>query len=224
MICLSDAFPQVQRGGSLSYGGSQLWAYGPVPRKCGCGPVAALDLALTLSREEGVSNAFTEAAGENPIPLSAYNALLERVIRRYVPILPPLGTNGVALALGLDRLFRDLLLPFRCSWGFSGEKTLERVRRMLDEEIPVILGIGQNLPRIWEKEKLPLYIKNRAGGYSPAGAVSAHFVSVTGIDGDWLKISSWGRVYFISFAEFERYRAEHSLNAVCNVLSVARKR
>ena len=46
-----------------------------------------------------------------------------------------------------------------------------------------------------------------------AASTHAHFLTVTGIDGEWLQVSSWGHRFFISRAEYEEY-VTHSSNGL----------
>ena len=101
---LKRSYPQVNNGGSVSYGGSQMLSERETIRKCACGPVAALDLLLYLSGE----------SSDTPISLDRYNEELERFIRRYFPLLPPSGINGITLVAGLNILFIKRKLPYRC--------------------------------------------------------------------------------------------------------------
>ena len=43
------------------------------------------------------------------------------------------------------------------------------------------------------------------------------------MDEDWLRISSWGRLYYINRQDFEEYIHRYSLSFVSNVLLVERK-
>lgn len=216
-----EEYTRVCRDNLLSYGGNQLWSDSSSIRKCGCGPVAALDLTLYLSRRRSIINIYSEDLDDGVIPLPSYNKLLRRVCGKYFPIVPPFGINGVALAFGLNRLLRDADLPYRANWCFSGKRILERIVEMLKKNIPVILAIGQNFPKVWKNTRLDLYGRTVDGSYKKTGATKAHYVSITGIDGEWLRISSWGKVYYVNFLEFKRYASESSLHAVCNIVYIS---
>lgn len=85
-----------------------------------------------------------------------------------------------------------------------------------------MLAIGPNLLAFWRQEKLTLYQK-RGKAYCPAAPVSGHHVTVTAMDHTWLKISSWGRKYYIHREEYLRYGEKHSLFFVHNALAVRQK-
>ena len=91
---------------------------------------------------------------------------------------------------------------------------------MLSDDIPVILAVGPNLPFVWKKEKLTFYTKNHEGNLLPTAKTKAHFVTVTGRDGAWLRISSWGKEYYISIREYREYVKSHSSFLVSNVIDI----
>ena len=51
----------------------------------------------------------------------------------------------------------------------------------------------------------------------PAARTRAHYVIVTGIAGEWLRISSWGRMYYIRIAEYEDYVRRYSCPLFSNI-------
>ena len=91
---------------------------------------------------------------------------------------------------------------------------------MLTKDIPVILAVGPNFPFVWKKEKLTFYKKISEENYIPAVKTRAHFVIVTGRDGSRLKISSWGKEYYIDIREYRRYVKRHSSYLVSNVIDI----
>ena len=76
--------------------------------------------------------------------------------------------------------------------------------------------IGGKFP----KHKLGLY---QGEGHREAGATRAHYVTVTGVDGEWMTVSSWGQVYDIRREEFDRYRYRHSCGLYSNIVKVQRR-
>ena len=210
MLTLKKTYLQVENGGHLSYGGCQMRSDQAAIRKCGCGPVAALDLLHYL----------TDAEGCAPLPSAQYNEELRFLCRRYFPLIPNSGINGLMLCIGVNRLFRDRGLPYRTVWAASGEKLWERIREMLEHDLPVILSVGPNFPAVWEKEKLRFYIRHPNGCFRPAVSTRSHYISVTGMDDDWLRISSWGREYYISRREYEEYVRRHSAYLFSNILYI----
>ncbi len=191
---LSRPWPRVQTGEAFSCGGSQTWFPDENFRRCGCGVIACADTLLYLRGEE---------AGEREAYLRYVDSL-----RRFFPLVPRRGIDGVRLAIGLNLCLRRRGLPVRALWSLSRERFWKRLTAMLADDLPVILSIGPSFPRFWDADSLTLYRKTE-GGYAPAERASAHFLSATGLDGDWLRVSSWGRELYIKRAEYDRYMRAH---------------
>lgn len=211
MLNLSRPYPRVSDGVRASYGGSQMLSESTSIRKCGCGPVAALDLCRYLSGD-----------CRDPMPLEAYRRELSRLCRRFFLMIPPFGVNGLVLVAGLNLLFREKGLRYRAVWAISGGKLWPRVAEMLRQDIPVILSVGPNFPAIWQQNRLQFYIRRQDGAFFPAASTKAHYVTVTGLDEHWARISSWGREYYISLSEYDRYTKEHSSYLFSNLVLVTR--
>ena len=186
---LKGEYISVLKDGRLSYGGSQRWSDSPVLRGYGCGVIAALDLLLYLARQREVGSAQSTLAG-GPVPWTLYDRWARQLSRRYMPVVPPVGTNGWAIALGRD--------------------------------VPVILSIGRNFPRVWRNVETAFYTPGRESG-PPACSTNAHFVTVTAMDEDYLTVSSWGHPYRLSREEFDAYRREASASLLCTILDVREK-
>ena len=124
--------------------------------------------------------------------------------------------------LGLNGYFAFHKMPYRAAWMLSGKKMISRIEKMLSLDIPVIMAIGPNFPLFWKKEKLSFYTKDGNGKLCPAVKTKAHFVTVTGISESELQISSWGKKYYISIQEYEKYVREHSSPLVSNIIYVVK--
>lgn len=210
MLSLRRSYPGVLKSNTVSYGGSQMWSEKKIIRECGCGPVAALDLLHYL----------TDTDTSTPLSLDRYNEELSYLCRRYLPLIPKSGLNGLTLAFGVNRLFHERGLPYRAIWAISGSRLWDRIWEMLMHDLPVILSIGPNFPVLWQKERLCFYTRRRDGGYVPSAAAKSHYVTVTGMDPDWLRISSWGREYYISRKEYEEFVKRHSSYLFSNLLYI----
>ncbi len=217
MVTLKNPSPVVERGGQRTSGGSQRWLKSETAQKYGCGLVAATDLLLYLHRYgEGTSD-FFRGIPEGPIPWEVYDYCADRLRKRYLPLLPPFGLNAWVLAGGLNRYFREYRLPCRARWGVPPGRLWQAMESMLVRDIPVILCIGVNFP--FPRHKLGLY---QGEGHCEAGATRAHYVTVTGLDKDWMRISSWGQIYDIRREEFDRYRRWHSCGFYTNLVWIKR--
>lgn len=213
MIALKQPYVRVQKNGIVSYGGSQMWNESKSIRVCGCGPVAALDTVLYLSGQSA-----------DPIPQEDYNRELAKLCRKYFPLIQPFGINGLLLAVGMNRLLRKYGLPYRSFWAVSGGRFWDRMEELLGQDIPVIFSVGPSFPAVWEKHRLTFYVKKADGSYTPASSARAHYVCATGLDEEWLRISSWGRMYYVRRDEFDDYVRKHSASLVSNILMLRKTR
>lgn len=214
-------YVRVSKGGVLSWGGSQLWAYSAVLRKCGCGPVAALDAAIYLARYHGGgTRRMSELPTVGPVPLPVYNELLERLRRSYIPIVPPFGTTAAVAALGLNRFLRDEGIPFRAHAAPASGKLWERIEASLRADAPALLAVGQNFPLVWQNKRVNLYLPCPDGSCQAAASTKAHFMAVTGMNEEWLQVSSWGRKYLIDRRELGQYIKEYSNSLVCGLVCI----
>ncbi|MBP0963044.1 MAG: hypothetical protein J6Q99_01975 [Oscillospiraceae bacterium] len=220
MTELKHDYPAVQGKTAPCYGGCQSHMSQKALRRCGCGLVCALDMLLYLHRHRGFSTPFLADVGSDPIDAALYEQKITRLRRRWLPIVYPLGTSGLALAWGLNRFFRKFRLPLRAKWAVKWDNLFPTIDQMLQRDMPVILAVGQSFPRIWRKDKLTFYRKTADGGYRPSNATRAHFVNVTGMDDCWLQISSWGSCYYINREEFCQFAKQYSLRWLCNIVSV----
>ena len=211
MLSLSKKYIQVERNGRLSYGGSQMWSENQTVKVCGCGPVAVLDTLLYLTNRQ-----------DRPMRLEEYNRTLEEMSRRYFPLVRPFGINGLMLAAGMNRLLRRYHLPYRAFWAVSGRKFWPRVEDLLRQDLPVIFSVGPNFPAVWQKHRLTFYRKSADGAYIPSSSAKSHYITATGIDPEWLRISSWGTEYYINRKEYDDYIRKHSTSIVSNILMLRR--
>ena len=216
---LKNEFISVSKEGLVSNGGNQTWSENAVIRKCGCGVISSLDLLLYLGRH----HCGDQAPETRPIPLKDYDRMCVELSRRYIPLLPPFGTNGAALALGLNRVFSRYNMPFRASWQLSGSKMMGKVENMLDADIPVILSIGANFPLFWQDNRVNLYSRDSLGRMRRTSSAKAHYVTVTGSELNALRISSWGREYYINKGEYFSYIHQHSNSIISNILMIERR-
>lgn len=220
---LKHPYVSVADGRAESYGGSQSLLGDKTEQTVGCGVVAGLDLLLYLSRYHGADvRLLRETPPDGAIPAETYIRLAHRLRKAYLPLIPGQGINGILLALGLDRVFLGGGLPYLARWGVPYRKLWSETERMLAEDIPVILSVGPNFPKLWQHRALRLY--DAPDARASNGTVHAHYLTVTGMDGEWLQASSWGRRCFIRREEYLSYVADHSARLFSNILVVRRIR
>jgi len=224
-VLLRHPLPSVQNGIQRSCGGNQAWSGNHRFQLCGCGVVGCLDLLIYLGRYQNGCSAKQLAAlvERDPVPIELYDQAALLLSRRFLPLIPRVGLNGLSLAAGFNLFCVRNHIPFRARWGVSGKRFWSSIRSMLSRDIPVILSIGPNLPFFWQQNSLRLYRRNADGNFQPSAEAVAHYVTVSGMDEKWLRISSWGREYYIEREEYLRYIRAHSNRIVSNILLVERK-
>ena len=205
-----------------TYGGNQMLSENKNIRKYGCGIVAVADLLWYIDRYHGKldSPLLRELPETEAVPLEQYRHLLTELNRRFFPIIPTKGVNCFMLAGGLNVFLRLYGAKMTALWCMSGGKLWQRVEDMLRRDLPVIFTVGGNFPIVWGKERLRLYAKLPDGSYRPAGSVRAHYMTVTAINDTHIRVSSWGRMYYISKAEFEDYVRKYSESFICNMVYI----
>ena len=122
------------------------------------------------------------------------------------------GSRSLTSELSVQR-------PEGASYGGSGKE----ISRLLSQDIPVILSIGGNFPLIWKKDRLPLYKKTGDGVYIKSSSTRAHYVTVTGIEHGWLRISSWGQEWYINWREYRNFARTKSCPLFSNICYITRK-
>ena len=118
----------------------------------------------------------------------------------------------------MNCLLRERKIPYRAVWMLSGQKLWDRVEEMLRRDLPVILSVGPNFPAFWANDRLPFYVRTVDGVFRKAAATKGHYVTVTGLDGNWVQISSWGRRLYINRTEYMLYTRKHSNFVFSNIL------
>ena len=208
-----------------SYGGNQMKSASVTMREAGCGVVAALDLLLYLSRtrEDCSSTFFDSALGDGVIDEKEYDALLRTLSRRFFPIVPKIGITGIGLAAGLNLFFLRYRFPLRASWCISGKTLWDETERMLRDNIPVILSVGPNFPFFWRNNKMKLYSFRPDGTEAGSVSINAHYVTVTAIDEEKIRISSWGREFTILRSDYEDYVRRYSSPVTSNIVKIRLK-
>ncbi len=216
MHALKHPYPSVLREETVSYGGNQNWSARRDLRLCGCGAVAMTDLVCYLTRYHGCRG--PEIGQTDPIPLDVYDRLCSSLQRKYLPMIPPMGITGFHLAAGLGLYFQIHRIGLRPFWGVRSKNFWTAMADMLERDLPVIFAVGPNFPFVWQQHKLNLYRKTADGRYVAVSRVKAHYMTATGLDENWMRVSSWGREYYIHREEYTRYGKQHSLALTNNLL------
>lgn len=206
-ISLKNNFISVSTPNGLDYGGNQNYWKKSSMNGYGCGIIGVANILLYKSQES--SN------DESSISQEDYMDFCDK-LRRYLPILPFSGINGIELSLGFNTYCRINKIPLVSSWGVSRKNIYKEINSMLENDIPVIISAGPGFPQVWKKGKLNLYNfqMNRAT------SCRAHYMTVTASDSNCLTVSSWGRKYFIKKSEFDKYIKENSNGYLSSILKI----
>lgn len=207
MKTLKRSFLQVEARQGKAFGGNQAWFPYRFLQKTGCGVISAANVLLYRKGKQHISE-------------TEYMDFAKHLWKYYLPVIPGFGMNGLTLMLGMNRYFYTNHFPYQAWWKISGKKMLHRIDRMLEQDFPVILSVGPNFPKFWGKQKLNLHVKQEDGTYRPAVKTKAHFVTVTGREGQWLRISSWGKEYYLNVREYQEYVKKYSSSLVSNILYI----
>ena len=204
---LKRRYPAIRTGASLSCGGSQSWFPDENFQRCGCGVVACADALLYLT-------------GRSELTREEYFAHVA-ALRRYFPLIPRRGIDGVRLAVGFNLCAKRCGVDVRAGWSASGTKFWGRLETQLENDLPAIISIGPNFPRVWGSERLPLYRKTE-DGIAETGRTKGHFLTVLALDDDWMEVSSWGRRLYLERRAYADYmRRQGAL--LTNLLFLERK-
>lgn len=223
-----DYVPVLYKG-TQSFGGNQCWFSKEhflnrdyIIHRWGCGTVAMGDLFLYLARSDQRWNTPATSLARVHRPLidaEDYIIYLSFIQNRFAPVIPGSGMTGFALAGAVRHYTLRYQIPIRIAWkGFlNDDEMLQVIRKMLKDDLPVILSLGPNMPFVFMKKGVNFYTKSKTEDNSKLEHyrltktnVHKHFVTVTGIVGlkkkqIMLKITSWGQEYYINYRELRDY-------------------
>ena len=185
----------IDKNGEESFGGSQMWLPDRMLLNSGCGIIAGLDCIMRLKGEEKISKddylaRFFDAkdyirpitVGKNREPRKLFGK----------EFLGSFGISASRFKKGVRKLaakegFKVKIKPFRFRWW-------EKIPQYLEGGDPLVMLITAPFNNI--NLVLPNGNKSRCG---------FHWVTITGIDGDTLTVSSWGWECKISIAELRHF-------------------
>lgn len=224
--CLRYPYFSIKLQNEQSFGGSQTWSSSRMMRKYGCGVVGMADVLLYLGLHQTSCETdllYGMLREDGLLSYPRYERYLIKMRRRYLSIIPGFGVPGFFLPVAMNHYFRHYRIDLRASWCIRPGKILPRIEEMLRQDMPVILAIGPNFPFVWGRQKVTLYRKDN-GEYLPASEIKAHFVVVTGMMDGYLQISSWGKEYYLSWAEYQRYMKKFSTCLTSNICRIREKK
>lgn len=233
---LTSQYIQVKREttNKVTYGGDQGFfkevsgsAEDERKRRLGCGIVAFCDLLLYLTGTNPVYQIQEiKKYSDRILTESEYKACFNFVYG-FLGGLPERrnkGLSGFKLSRKFNRMAAAENWKLKAVWGWSSKKLFQRITRMLDQDIPVILCIPMMLFKK-DKGKGAAFYKKEGKTYYRACTVSEHYVVVTEVfeenESIFLGISSWGEKYYVSWKEYEKLIHAHFLGTILgNILYI----
>jgi hypothetical protein len=199
----------------------------------GCGTIATADLFLYLAlRSNSYRSGVTESVlqGADSVIYKDYMSYVRKINTYYTKTKRYVGVLGPKIAHAFNSYARTYQFNLRAKWKLklSYYDMLERIEEMLSRDIPIIFSIGPNTPLLWGRKGITFYQKETIDGdlysYRPVKLdLNSHYVTVTGlfkVEGSddsgqmpplytnkkiMLRISSWGKQYYISYDEYRDY-------------------
>ncbi len=201
---------------------------------CGTIATADLFLYLALQKKTYRTEVTALAINkEDRIHASDYTAYLRLInndytkTRRYLAVLGPVAASAIN---SYSKIY-GLGLKASWKWNLNYYDMYNLIEEMLQKDIPVILSIGPNTPNLWGKEGIPFYELKEIDYHEPREdteekpeemskpyyyhavkqRISGHYVTVTALIKDevtdriMLRISSWGKQYYINYEEYWDY-------------------
>ena len=257
MIELSNSkYVPVMKDSATYYGGSQMWfskdhwySKDYVLHNYGCGTIATADMFLYLAlQNETLRSPDTEIAlrGTNEVKYSNYDLYVRRINDQYTKTRRIIAVLGPSVASAINSYSNAYKLGYEANWKWklSYYDMLDMIEEMLHQDIPVILSIGPNTPKLWGKTGIPFYERReidywespdqKSVGQKPyyykavMQDINSHYVTVTGLIKDdvtgriMLRISSWGKQFYINYEEYRDYVENTSGTITSSIVSVKR--
>lgn len=217
--------------------------------KYGCGVIALADLFMYLSCTRSYirqSSALESLEKDGKLLKENYLSYVEYIRDKYVYVLPKLGVPNVELIVAANRYFITHQMPYLAKMGYLIDQRvlLQNMITMLQKDLPVILLIGRPFPRViyqnvlkCKKVGVTFYEQRKSDeGYSyvPASTnVEGHYVVVTEIlidkearqkrDKVMLKISSWGKIYYMSYYEYCKYVMRYGTSLQGSIIHIVER-
>jgi hypothetical protein len=217
----SPNYVPVIKDEAIYYGGSQMWFPSTswkgkdyILNNYGCGTIATADLFLYLAlKQNNFKTPDTEIAirGGSEIHHENYDQYVRYINDHYTKTHRYIAVLGTKVASSVNAYSKAFGLGLDASWKFrlSYYDMLDIMEEMLSEDIPVILSIGPNTPKLWGKKGIPFYelrkiefrVSDNKENENPASTdtkkqaetkkayyykvaypiINSHFVTVTGI-------------------------------------------
>ena len=233
---LTRQYIQVKRKGkdSITFGGDQGFFKGAPEtaedekkRSIGCGIVAFSDLLLYLAgKDPGYQIQDNRSYVNRILSEEEYKSYFNSQYAFFGGFSKRRnkGLSGFGLKRGFNRRARSEKWKLRAIWGWSSAKLFDRIKEMLEKDIPVILCVPMMIFKKDRGKGITFY-KKEGHLFHKVCIVSEHYVVITEIlrekESTFIGISSWGEKYYIDWNEYEELIHTHFLGTILgNILYI----
>lgn len=228
---LKHDYIRVKDSKGFSYGGNQNWFEKGTLCNYGCGLVAIGDIILYLSKTPGMfkKNIYKDFSNKVFFEREEYLGYLKKLSRGnfYVPGFSH-GMMAPLIAAGFNIFAMTHGSGARAFWGTMRHKIHNQIESMLKDDIPVLFSVGINFPFIWRNDGLQLYINTgtrESLKLEKSGTVLRHYMVITALTedksyGELMRVSSWGREYYVLWSDYELYLKKKSNIVFSNILCI----
>jgi len=198
----------------------------------GCGTIATADMFLYLALQNvTLQSPETEIAlrGATEVSYDNYDPYVRIINDNYTKTRRIIAVLGPTIASAINKYSSSYNFGYQAIWKWSLTyyDMYDIIEEMLQQDIPVILSIGPNTPNLWGKKGISFYerreieyLENTELGseilkpyYYKAvkQVINGHYVTVTALIKDdvtsriMLRISSWGKQYYVNYEEYREY-------------------
>lgn len=198
----NEKYVHIKLDDNSFYGGNQGWwtDSNSVISRYGCGVIAMCDLEIYLS---GKFNGNQKVIN-NCDTFIIYNEYKKYVEKRFyktyriydLPIIKKLGLLPWKMTRGIRTFLIDKNdEKGNVKWAPSKkcEVISEYISGMLKNDIPVVASYDCTI----KGKPLNYFIKDAIGNIKEASQFTSHYFVITGIDGDFFKISTYGETCFV---------------------------
>ena len=200
-----------------SFGGNQGWSNKKLISDYGCGLIAFNDAVLYM--KDGVRRTF--GSKEN------YLTRLDMIKKDYFKFWFWHGIPGIFLSLAMNRFFKGNNMPYKARWGVLPWNLKRRIREMIQQmDVPAIISVG---PGYLNKRRVTLYERISDNTFQESNSTKGHYMMVTGFIEEpgteklMLRISSWGKMYYIDYSEYEQYIKKSDNFYFTSILNIKKK-
>ncbi len=216
----------------------------------GCGTIATADMFLYLAlQSDKLQSPITASVlqDDSQIKYETYASYVRNINDAYTKTKRFIAVLGPKIAAAINSYSEEFHLGLKASWklGLTYYDMYDLMEEMLKQDIPVILSIGPNTPDLWGKKGIPFYEKkeieyqdtmedasDRKKPYYyqvKQNNINGHYITVTGIIKDeitgqiMLRISSWGKQYYINYEEYRDYIENESGTFTSSIVRVRKQ-